>query len=121
MDFLKESTKDMPKHGYDASLPTCWILEGLVNYLTQPEVLKLLDEITQLSPKGSYIILSFLNMDVKVDPKQAGSLDYMDASLKEKNWICDKVLFFGDAEFNYERYPNSEPSENLGFAFYSLK
>ena len=121
MDFLKESTKDMPKHGYDASLPTCWILEGLVNYLTQPEVLKLLDEITQLSPIGSYIILSFLNMDVKVDPKQAGSLDYMDASLKEKNWICDKVLFFGDAEFNYERYPNSEPSENLGFAFYSLK
>jgi hypothetical protein len=45
----------------------------------------------------------------------------MDASLKEKNWTCDKVLFFGDAEFNYERYPNSEPCDDLGFAFYSLK
>lgn len=32
-DFSKESTKDLPKHGFDASLPTCWILEGLVMYL----------------------------------------------------------------------------------------
>ena len=61
MDFSKESTKDLPNHSYDASLPTCWILEGLVMYLTKDAVQQLLEEITGLSAKGSYMILNFLN------------------------------------------------------------
>merc|ERR1712226_619462 len=60
MDFSKESTKDMPKHGFDPSLPTCWILEGLVMYLKQEEVTALLEEMTGLSAKGSYLILNYL-------------------------------------------------------------
>ena len=59
MDFKKESIKDLPNHGYQSTLPTCWILEGLVMYLKQTEVLKMLEELTGLSPKGSYIILNF--------------------------------------------------------------
>jgi len=38
MDFMTETIKDLPNHGYDKSLPTCWILEGLVMYLKKPEV-----------------------------------------------------------------------------------
>ncbi len=34
MDFSKESVKDLHKHGVDNSTPTCWVLEGLVMYLT---------------------------------------------------------------------------------------
>lgn len=42
MDFMKESIKDLPNHNYDASLPTFWLLEGLVMYLGKLEVIKLL-------------------------------------------------------------------------------
>ena len=34
-DFSKESTKDLTNHGYDATIPTCWILEGLIFYLKE--------------------------------------------------------------------------------------
>jgi methyltransferase (TIGR00027 family) len=34
MDFSKETVKDLPKHGYDNSVPTFWLLEGLIMYLT---------------------------------------------------------------------------------------
>ena len=49
LDFAVESTKDMPVHGYDASLLTCWVLEGLVMYLKVEEVVKLLNELSGLS------------------------------------------------------------------------
>lgn len=37
MDFSKESTKDLVKHGFNQTIPTCWILEGLVMYLKKEE------------------------------------------------------------------------------------
>lgn len=33
MNFMKESTKDLPQHGVDQKVKTCWVLEGLVMYL----------------------------------------------------------------------------------------
>ena len=70
MDFKKESTKDMPNHGFDPSLPTCWILEGLVMYLENAEVKTLLNEITGLSAKGSYLILDYFNQPAE-EPKKS--------------------------------------------------
>lgn len=57
MDFNKESVKDLPKHGVDQSIPTCWILEGLIMYLEPTVVEKMLEEINELSSKNSYIII----------------------------------------------------------------
>ena len=119
MDFKKESIKDMPSHGYDYRLPTCWILEGLVMYLSQSDVVKMLEEMTIFSPKGSHIILNYSNTPQGV--ASGGALDYMDNFLKEKGWTNEKVLKFGDDEFNYGRFFLDEPTELMGFAFYSLK
>ena len=117
MDFSKESTKDLPTHGYDASLPTCWILEGLVMYLKKDEVVKLLEEITGLSVKGSYMILNYLNSPTIA----ASNIDYMSELLKQKGWTEEKVTCFGDANFNFGRFPKDrEPVEAMGFAFYKL-
>merc|ERR1711920_218238 len=88
-DFMKESTKDLPNHGYDASLPTCWILEGLVMYMQKPEVIQLLTELTGLSAKGSYIILNFFN-----GGGGAGTLDYMGSLLKEKGWSNEQIFTY---------------------------
>ena len=120
MDFSKESIKDLPNHGYQASLPTCWILEGLVMYLKKPDVLQMLEELTSLSPKGSYIILNYANSELRTGDDAGGNLDYMDSFLKEKGWINEKVLKFGDDEFNYGRFFLDKPTDQMGFALYNL-
>ena len=89
-------------------------------YLKQTEVLKMLEELTVLSPKGSYIILNYaINDHVKGD-NAGGDLDYMDAFLKEKGWVNEKVLKYGDDEFNYGRFFLDKPTEEMGFALYNL-
>jgi methyltransferase (TIGR00027 family) len=59
MDFSKESTKDLPNHGVNAALLTCWVLEGLIMYLGADDNTKLLNELSDLSIDGSYLILNF--------------------------------------------------------------
>ena len=61
MDFMKESTKDMPNHGYDQTLPTFWLLEGLIMYMTRETVVKMMNEIVDLSVKGSSVMVNFMN------------------------------------------------------------
>jgi methyltransferase (TIGR00027 family) len=59
MDFKKESTKDLPTHGVKM-MPTCWVLEGLVMYLDDDSVKKLYEEICDLSPAGSLVIINII-------------------------------------------------------------
>jgi len=39
MDFEKESTKDLTNHGFDKTIATCWVLEGLIMYLKEPAMI----------------------------------------------------------------------------------
>ena len=117
MDFMKESTKDLPNHGYDASLPTCWILEGLVMYMKKPEIIQLLTELSGLSAKGSFVILNFLN-----GPEGSpANIDYMGALLKEKGWSNEQIFTYGEPNFSFGRFPEGkEPVTAMGFGFYDL-
>ena len=69
IDFSKESTKDLPKHGFDQEIPTCWILEGLVMYLKKEDNVKLMDEMSELSAVGSYIIVNFAAKNPACEPE----------------------------------------------------
>ena len=73
--------KDLPNHGFESSLSTCWILEGLIMYHTE----SLLKEVSDLASNGSYLILNFI--------KQDGD-EYISAVLKENGWKQDSVVFF---------------------------
>ena len=44
----------------------------------------------------------------------------MDAFLKEKGWTNEKVLKYGDDEFNYGRFFLDKPTGKMGFAIYNL-
>ena len=44
----------------------------------------------------------------------------MDSFLKDKGWTNEKVLKFGDDEFNYGRCFLDKPSDKMGFALYNL-
>lgn len=119
MDFSKESVKDLPTkcnegtQCFNSEVPTCWILEGLVMYLTREVNDSIFKELTALSPKDSYLILNFLNSSPVCKP------DDDDALLKELGWEKEKRVFFGDEDLNYGRYPEGKKaSEIFGFSLY---
>ena len=121
MDFSKESTKDLPTHGFDPSLPTCWILEGLVMYLQEAEVHALLKELSDLSASGSFLILNYVNNPAVKEGFAASDIQGMSPVLKEKGWSNEKCLWFGHESFNFGRFPEGikqTAMENFGFAFY---
>ena len=115
MDFKKESVKDLPTKGteFDPAKPTCWILEGLVMYLSIEENVSLLTELSALSAKDSFLILNFVANSPACNP------DEHDKLLAENGWVKQERLMFGDAKFNYGKYPpNMTPSTIYGFSFY---
>lgn len=123
MDFSNESIADLPsKYSYDATIPSCWILEGLIMYLKRDAVEELLNDMSALSAPGSLLILNFSNSPAG-DATSCPPMDEIHAKLVEhKNWNQKERLMFGDPEFNYGRYPQGRPANKvLGFAMYQKK
>ena len=115
MDFTKETIRDLPsKYGFDESIPTCWILEGLIMYLPQAETEQLMKAVSSLSSDSSCMILNFSTNDT-----QGPSIDDIDTQLMADGWKHVRRLMFGDDGFNFGRYPDGRPSnEILGFSVY---
>lgn len=115
LDFSTESTKDIPTHGFNAEVPTCWVLEGLIMYLEKEANMKLMEELADLSAPGSYVILN--SLEVAQNPK-GSCVDY-EKVLMEKGFTKQDQLFFGQEKFNYGMYPEGKPAgEIFCFTFY---
>ena len=119
MDFSTESVKDLPtkcNEGtkcFNSEIPTCWILEGLVMYLSKEANTDMLKELSGISAKDSYLMINFMASNPGCVP------DEHDAIMKELGWEREQRLFFGDEGFNYGRYPqDKEPNTQFGFGFY---
>lgn len=120
MDFSKESVADLPsKHGYDAAIPTGWILEGLIMYLKRKDVEQLMDTISDLSASNSYLILNFSdNCSAQVEDA-CPLVAEIGERLEGKGWKKEPLLMFGDEGFSFNRYPTGKPANKiLGFAMY---
>ena len=118
MDFKKETIADLPSKGsdFDKEQPTCWILEGLIMYLSVEDNITLLTELSKLSAAGSLLILNFVTTTPACDP------DAHDKLLAENGWTKEDRLMFGDPKFNYGKYPpNMEINTMYGFSFYKKK
>lgn len=60
IDFERQKLRDvLQSSGYDASVPTCWIWEGVVMYLTPEAMRETLAGIAGLSARGSSIIINY--------------------------------------------------------------
>ena len=118
MDVGKESIVNVLSEAYkfDTSIPSCWILEGLIMYLKRADVEQLMDSISQLSQTSSYLILNFsTNMPATSSP----SIDELDELLSVANWKKVDRLMFGEEGFHYDRYPKNKPANKIvGFAMY---
>jgi methyltransferase (TIGR00027 family) len=56
VDLTGPWTDALGAAGHDPSLPTCWLVEGLLQYLPEPDVARLLDRVTSLSAPGSHLV-----------------------------------------------------------------
>jgi len=117
LDFSKESILDLPKKaGFDATIPSCWLLEGLVMYLEEAAVQNLYSNIITLSAKGSVVIVNIVGHS-----KTHHKAEFADIAFLENGWTKISNLKFGEPGFTW-RYPKEvEPNKSLGFVFYQKK
>merc|ERR1711953_720240 len=56
-DFTEDGrwATDLLHHGFDSSVPTVWLLEGLLYYLPESDVIRVMQDIGRLSAAGSAV------------------------------------------------------------------
>jgi methyltransferase (TIGR00027 family) len=89
--------------GHDPGRPTCWVVEGLLQYLPETAVLGLLDAVTARSAPGSHLILDVVGATLLRDPAARPLLAAMEAlgspwvfatddpapMLTARGWTCE--------------------------------
>lgn len=107
--------------GFDPARPTCWIVEGLLQYLPEPSVLALLDEIAARSAPGSHLLTDVVGAGLLASPRARPMLDAMAAAgspwvfgtddpgalLGARGWTCE-VRLIGDVAVELGRAAASE-------------
>jgi methyltransferase (TIGR00027 family) len=118
LDFSKVTTKDVVNHGFDVSVPTLFLLEGLIMYLEESAVRRLYEDIDTLACGGSCVVVN-----VAQTSKEHHRAAFADSIFLAKDgWTrapSMPLIMFGEAAFAFGRYPDgAEANENLGFVFY---
>jgi len=107
------------KTGFNPQQPSLWLLEGLLVYLPNDNIARLLDEIASLSTPGSWIGFDITNSAVLTSPwtqqwveimNQAGmpwlgTMDDPETFLATRGWKATPTQF-GEQEANYGRWPH---------------
>ena len=66
--------------GLDPARPTCWVVEGLLQYLPGTDVERLLDAITGLSADGSLLVYDVVGAGLMSSPRARPMLEGMAAA-----------------------------------------
>jgi methyltransferase (TIGR00027 family) len=104
--------------GFDSQQPSAWLIEGLLLYLPDEQIARLLDEITRLAPLGSRLGFDIINRDMLTSPwtkplidararagtPWIGTMDDPVAELAARGWRA-RLSQPGEAEANYGRWP----------------
>lgn len=104
------------EQGYQPTLPSIWLLEGLLMYLTESQVRQLLETISQLTPVDSYLGLDLVNVkSIEYEPYKGyfrSGFDVPEELLAEYGWFA-KVIQPGDEGAHFGRYTDKLPPRDL--------
>jgi methyltransferase (TIGR00027 family) len=104
------------QQGYQPNLPSVWLLEGLLMYLTEPQVRQLLQTISQLTTVDSYLGLDLVNVrSIEYEPYKGyflSGFDEPEQLLAEYGWTAE-VIQPGDQGAHFDRYTNKLPSRDV--------
>ncbi|MEE4598380.1 SAM-dependent methyltransferase [Streptomyces sp. DSM 41524] len=101
--------------GYDPSLPSAWLLEGLLYYIPEPDAHRALERVAALSAPGSLIAADLVNAAALALPHMRGLLDVF------ANWGCpwlfgseEPEALFDQYGFDVEATQPGEPGADFG-------
>lgn len=101
---------------YQPNLPSFWLLEGLLMYLTEPQVRQLLETISQLATIDSYLGLDLVNVkSIEYEPYKGyfrSGFDCPEKLLAEYGWKAE-VIQPGDESAHFGRYINKLPPRDV--------
>ncbi|OIJ89725.1 SAM-dependent methyltransferase [Streptomyces colonosanans] len=89
--------KQLVDAGYDPSLPSTWLIEGLLHYIPEPGVRRLLERVAAISAPGSRIAADLVNAAALTLPHVQGQLDIF------KAWGCPWVFGSDEPEALFDR------------------
>jgi methyltransferase (TIGR00027 family) len=110
-----EWTSDLARAGYDPLKPSLWLLEGLLYYIPEPDVHRILDAVRDSTAPGSVIAADVVNTAALTLPSMRGLLDVF------AGWGCPwlfgtdepEALFAGHG-FTAEAVQPGEPGADYG-------
>jgi len=111
MDGLVKALTDS---GFELSLPTFWILEGLLSYIRPKEKrIEILNVISQASGAGSEVCFHF-----KEDEHQVGKNEVLRKTIDNifTSWHDIEYFKFGEKQLNFGRYKPKEPNAKFSYA-----
>lgn len=77
-DITHDMTQSLLSAGFDPTVPTVWIAEGLLMYLSRDEADRLIDEISALSSQGSRIVSEYFDRHWEDADAEYETLDAQD-------------------------------------------
>lgn len=103
--------------GYQANIPSVWLVEGLLYYLSETEAHELLKTITNLSATGSLLGADLVNVKLLEDPDELAKYwrygcDDPETLLANYGWKSS-VLQPGDEGANFGRYTFKFPPRDV--------
>ncbi len=104
------------EQGYQPTLPSVWLLEGLLMYLSEAQVRQLLETISQLTSVDSYLGLDVVNVKgIEYKPYKGyfrSGFDEPEKLLAEYGWEA-QVIQPGDEGANFDRYTDKFPPRDV--------
>ena len=89
--------------GFDPSLPTCWLMEGILTYLPKAVALQLLDKVKSLSAPGSTFAFDGVNGPMQYTPNMQNRLTLLrDDDAQYNLFLSRPEAFMGQAGFPLE-------------------
>jgi methyltransferase (TIGR00027 family) len=106
---------DLVAAGYDPTLPSTWLLEGLLYYVPEPEAHRMLERVAAVSTPGSRIAADIVNGAALTLPNMRGLLDVF------AGWGCpwrfgsdEPEAFFDRHGFDVGAAQPGEPGADFG-------
>jgi len=106
-------TSALTSAGFLVTCPTIWIIEGLLYYLSSPNVDALLAEVARLSSRGSSVIADVVNEAERAAVSFRSSVDYPEHFFRRFGFEPRVVLQPGEEGANYSRFLRPFPSRTL--------
>jgi methyltransferase (TIGR00027 family) len=117
VDLTGSWTEALIKAGFTADHPACWLLEGVLFYLPNETVTRLLDAVTSLAASGSWLgfdivtsatltsplTRSWVEMQAQAGAPWTGTMDDPEEFLARRGWKTT-LTQVGEAEANYGRW-----------------